>query len=112
MPGIAVTADADAARSQAVAWARRMMDQAMQQFMQLGVFEGAFLEARPAWAIPPGVLIGLARKPGADHSFWLICGENVPFDYLSSSAAGSPVMCSAMRPSSQAPSSSSNADEN
>lgn len=90
MPGIAVTADADAASSQAVAWARRMMDQAMQQFMQLGVFEGAFLEARPAWAIPPDVLIGLARKPGADHSFWLICGENVPFDYLSSSAAGSP----------------------
>lgn len=67
-----------------------MMDQAIQRFMQLGVFEGAFLEARPAWAIPPGVLIGLARKPGADHSFWLICGENVPFDYLSSSAAGSP----------------------
>jgi hypothetical protein len=85
-----VTAGDDVATEQAVAWARGMIDQAVQQFIDRGILEGAFLEAKPAWAVPSDVLIGLAREPGGDHSFWLICGENVPFDYLASSAAGSP----------------------
>jgi hypothetical protein len=62
----------------------------VQLFIDQGVLEAALLEARPAWCIPPGVLIARLREKGAErHSFWLICGDDVPFDYVASPAAAS-----------------------
>ena len=80
----------DAAKEQAVAWARATVEQAVQLFIDRGVLETPLLEAKPAWGIPPAALIITLREKGARPSFWLIYGRDVPFDYLASSAAASP----------------------
>lgn len=80
----------DPARQEAVAWARSAVDQAVQLFIEQGVLDSAVLEARPSWGIPPGILIAMLREKGdRHHSFWLICGADVPFDYVVSSVATS-----------------------
>jgi Domain of unknown function (DUF4826) len=85
-----VTAEDDAAGQQAVAWARSTVDRAVQLFIAEGIVDGRLLEARPSWASPPNVVIAMVREKGAQRkSFWLICGADVPFDYLASSAATS-----------------------
>lgn len=58
--------------------------------MDRHVLDGAVLEARPSWALPPRILIAVLREQAAhDNSFWLICGADVPFDYVSRSVAAS-----------------------
>jgi hypothetical protein len=85
-----VTPVDDAERQQAVAWARSTIERAVQLFIDQGVLESTLLEAKPAWGIPRSVLIAMLREKGAgQHSFWLICGHDVPFDYVTSSAAAS-----------------------
>ena len=73
------------------ALARKMVDQAVQQFIGHGVLDSPLLEAKPCWGVPPGIVMAKLREQGAmRHSFWLICGADVPFDYVAASAAATP----------------------
>ena len=68
-----------------------MVDQAVQQFIEQGVVDSPLLEAKPCWGAPPGIVMAMLREQGAPaHSFWLICGTDVPFDYVAASAAATP----------------------
>lgn len=71
--------------------ARKMVDQAVQQFIEQGILDSPLLEAKPCWGAPPGIVMAMLREQGAPaHSFWLICGTDVPFDYVAASAAATP----------------------
>ena len=78
----------DDPQERVTAWARQMVDAAVQAFMDRGISDGVLLEAKPAWAFPPEALIAMVREQGERGSFyWVICGEGFPFDYVKSTAA-------------------------
>lgn len=68
-------------------WARQLLDQALTEIGQRGVFKTADVQARVVWMLPGQILIGQAREPGKEGAFtWVIAGD-LPTDYLPSSAA-------------------------
>ncbi|MGI9236005.1 MAG: DUF4826 family protein [Woeseiaceae bacterium] len=68
-------------------WARDTFDRAVRNIIDLGIIDGAFAEARPAWAQPDNVVIGQLRDANEPTSFiWVISGE-VPTDHITSDVA-------------------------
>ena len=64
-----------------------MVDKAVRDLSDLGVFPDEIIEARPVWSMPGNVLIGQARQTSEPTLFvWFICG-NLPTDHIASSAA-------------------------
>ncbi len=71
-------------------WARDIFDKAVRQIIDLGIIDGAYAEARPAWVLPDSVVIGQLRDAHEPVSFrWVICGE-MPTDYVASDVAATP----------------------
>jgi len=68
-------------------WARQLLDRALTEIGQRGVFKTAEVQARVVWMLPGQIIIGQAREPGKKGAFtWVIAGD-LPTDYLPSSAA-------------------------
>lgn len=68
-------------------WARDTFDKAVRNIIDLGIIDGAFVEARPAWALPDNVVIGQLRDANEPTSFiWVISGE-MPTDHIASNVA-------------------------
>lgn len=68
-------------------WARQLLDRALTEIGQRGVFKTAEVQARVVWMLPGQIIIGQAREPGKKGAFtWVIAGD-LPTDYLPSTAA-------------------------
>jgi len=71
-------------------WSRDTFDKAVHQIIDLGIIDGAFVEARPSWTLPNIVVIGQVREANDSATFtWIICGD-LPTDHLGSAAAATP----------------------
>lgn len=75
-------------KESALAWARETFDKAVQEIIKRGAFRGELVEARPSWALPNKLVVGMARENGDATTFnWIICGHLMPTDHLGSAAA-------------------------
>ena len=71
-------------------WARDIFDKAVRQIIDLGIIDGAYAEARPAWVLPDNVVIGQLRDANEPTAFrWVITGE-MPTDHIGSDVAATP----------------------
>ena len=71
-------------------WARDMIDAAVNEIMDRGVFNSEIIEARPVWWLPYQLVIGQVREPHEQlESTWIIAGS-VPTDHVSAAAAPTP----------------------
>lgn len=72
------------------AWIDARLEETVHALMEKNVFDGALVEAKPAWAFPFQVLIGKIREQGDTHNFsWFICGD-FPTDHAASAIAATP----------------------
>ncbi|MDJ0813242.1 MAG: DUF4826 family protein [Woeseiaceae bacterium] len=80
----------DAARDQAMAWAKQRLDDAVIEVIDSGIFKGAAVEARPEWTLPNKIVIGRIRDFGPGKpEYWVIAGE-VPTDVISADLCATP----------------------
>lgn len=75
---------------EALAWAKKRLDEAVHEVMTGGVFDGATVEARLAWALPKQIIIGQIRDSGPGHrEFWIIAGD-LPTDCIDANTCATP----------------------
>ena len=71
-------------------WTRETFDKAVREIVELGLIDGALVEARPFWNVPNSVVIGQVRESNDPAIFfWIIAVEGVT-DYVGSAAAATP----------------------
>lgn len=71
-------------------WIREQLDGAVKGFIDTHLYEDALIEVKPAWVLPPQLLVGKVREQSNPTKFrWFICGE-VPLDHMNSNAADTP----------------------
>jgi hypothetical protein len=71
-------------------WLRQQLDDAVPRLIEVGAFEDALIEVKPAWVLPAQLLVGKAREQGNPTAFrWFICGD-VPLDHVASDVATTP----------------------
>ena len=57
-------------------WIKKQLKAAVDDLLVLGVYESVVVEAKPAWVLPFGLLIGKIREQGQAAGFdWFICGD-------------------------------------
>lgn len=72
-------------------WAQEELKKAVDVIVAAGVFQGARIEARVAWAMNNAVVIGQIRENIDKASFrWLVTGNNVPMDHVQGDVAATP----------------------
>ena len=80
----------DDAAAAAMAWAKSRLDEAVHEIMKSGLFDGATVEAQPAWTLPNKIVIGRIRDAGPDQrEFWIIAGD-VPTDCINAETCSTP----------------------
>jgi len=68
-------------------WVKNQLQSAVKELTEQGLFNTAMVEAKPAWVLPFGLLIGMIREQGESNSFdWFIKGD-FPADRVHSSKA-------------------------
>lgn len=73
-----------------VAWVKETLRRAVDEIVEIGLFDEPLIEAKPVWIFPPGFVIGKVRVQGESREFiWMICGD-LPLDYLKSTLAKTP----------------------
>jgi len=82
--------DDDISSQEAVAWAKRRLDEAVHEVTKSGIFEGITVEARVAWALPEKIIIGRIRDSGPQHrEMWVIAGD-LPTDCINANTCATP----------------------
>lgn len=72
-------------------WTRKQMQQAIDDILATGVFQGARVEARVAWVLKESVLVGQIREVIDQSRFrWIVAGNNVPTDHVDGAVAATP----------------------
>jgi Domain of unknown function (DUF4826) len=73
-----------------LAWAKEALGRAVDEILEIGLFDEPLIEAKPVWMYPQSFVIGKVRAQGEDREFlWVICGE-APLDYFKSTLADTP----------------------
>jgi hypothetical protein len=71
--------------------AQAQLQKAVAEITNAGVFQGARLEARVAWALNYAVLIGQIRESMDKSAFrWVVTGDEVPTDHVDGHVAENP----------------------
>ncbi len=82
--------DDDISSQEAVAWAKRRLDEAVHEIMKSGILEGITVEARVAWTLPKKIIIGRIRDSGLQQrELWIIAGD-LPTDCINASTCATP----------------------
>lgn len=68
-------------------WARQELAKVVSAVTDAGIVDKAVVEARPAWAFPPHVLIGRLRPQDATEAFFWVIGGEMPPDFIDSGVA-------------------------
>lgn len=80
----------ESAQEQAMIWAKDRLAKAVDEITRAGVFDDAFVEARPEWTLPHKIVIGRVRDAGSGHQeFWVIAGE-LPTDCVNAELCATP----------------------
>ena len=80
----------EAARDEALAWAKKRLSEGVNEVIAMGVFESAAVEARPEWTLPNKIVIGRIRDfASGNREYWVIAGE-VPTDCISADLCATP----------------------
>jgi hypothetical protein len=68
-------------------WVKNQLDSAVRELMDQGLFNSVMIEAKPAWVLPFGLLIGMIREQDQRKDFdWFISGD-CPTDRVHSTIA-------------------------
>jgi hypothetical protein len=63
-------------------WTQEILDKAVRETSELGIFADQLVEARPVWSVPNKVMIGQVRLANEPTTFvWIICGD-LPTDHI------------------------------
>ena len=77
-------------QEQAMAWAKERLADAVNEITKTGIFDDAFVEARPEWTLPNKIVIGRVRDAGSgSREFWVIAGE-LPTDCVNAELCATP----------------------
>ena len=77
-------------QEQAMTWAKDRLAKAVDEITRTGIFDDAFVEARPEWTLPNKIVIGRVRDASSGHrEFWIIAGE-LPTDCVNVELCATP----------------------